>query len=312
MVRPPTLQHGRFTDLAAHVSDASLAPRARYAHLSSVTGHNLYIIGGQDYYNTWLDDICVFDLRAGRWVQRQPYNRHCGTYRSVAVSSPSRVRYPLDELPDALLGADHSDANPFGQPTCPDTPEATNARALVHLPYQDVEDPDSPSPPIDDDKPEGAEQHDSGRRPHGVGGSEIWVYSNYNVRTCGPRNAIFTLTRNPFLCTRACHPPSAASWDFPPLPPCAARPPISAGAFRNQIVIRARLRGLARVVHRREARAGGVDAKAGWVVCGARLERGDARGEEGMSNLSEPSKSPPSLLPPSIHQESVTPPLSRL
>ncbi|KAL1692896.1 hypothetical protein GGG16DRAFT_89620 [Schizophyllum commune] len=197
---------GGTSQTSAAPDDASLAPRARYAHLSSVTGHNLYIIGGQDYYNTWLDDICVFDLRAGRWVQRQPYNRHCGTYRSVAVSSPSRVRYPLDELPDALLGADHSDANPFGQPTCPDTPEATNARALVHLPYQDVEDPDSPSPPIDDDKPEGAEQHDSGRRPHGVGGSEIWVYSNYNVRTCGPRNAIFTLTRNPFLCTRACHP----------------------------------------------------------------------------------------------------------
>ncbi|TRM64047.1 hypothetical protein BD626DRAFT_493594 [Schizophyllum amplum] len=165
---------------SAAQDDLSLIPRARYAHLSSVTGRGLYIIGGQDYFNTWLDDICIFDLRTGCWVRRQAYGRHCGTYRSVAVSSPARVRYPLDELPDALLGADHSDANPFGPPACADTPEATNARALVHLPFEDMDDPDSPSPAPEDDKPEGAEQHDSGRRPRGVGGSEVWVYSNYN------------------------------------------------------------------------------------------------------------------------------------
>ncbi|KAG6897756.1 hypothetical protein C0992_011425 [Termitomyces sp. T32_za158] len=34
-----------------------LSPRARYAHLSSVSAGRLFIIGGQDFNNTWLDDF---------------------------------------------------------------------------------------------------------------------------------------------------------------------------------------------------------------------------------------------------------------
>ncbi|QRW00734.1 Rab9 effector protein with kelch motifs [Ceratobasidium sp. AG-Ba] len=74
--------------------NSDLAPRARYAHLSAVSANHLYIIGGQDMTNAWLDDIHVFDLVARTWVARVPYPRHCGTYRSVAVCAPERVVNP--------------------------------------------------------------------------------------------------------------------------------------------------------------------------------------------------------------------------
>ncbi|CAE7195732.1 unnamed protein product [Rhizoctonia solani] len=69
-------------------------PRARYAHLSAVSGDQLYVIGGQDMANAWLDDIHVFDLPSRTWISRVPYPRHCGTYRCVAVSAPERVVNP--------------------------------------------------------------------------------------------------------------------------------------------------------------------------------------------------------------------------
>ncbi|CAE6421168.1 unnamed protein product [Rhizoctonia solani] len=79
---------------AAGETFAGLIPRARYAHLSAVSGDQLYIIGGQDMANAWLDDIHVFDLPSRTWVARVPYPRHCGTYRSVAVCAPERVVNP--------------------------------------------------------------------------------------------------------------------------------------------------------------------------------------------------------------------------
>ncbi|KAG8761812.1 hypothetical protein FRC12_009316 [Ceratobasidium sp. 428] len=84
-VLDPTLAAGPRSDLT---------PRARYAHLSAVSANHLYIIGGQDMTNAWLDDIHVFDLVARTWVARVPYPRHCGTYRSVAVCAPERVVNP--------------------------------------------------------------------------------------------------------------------------------------------------------------------------------------------------------------------------
>src|SRR5258706_3944900 len=73
-------------------------PRARYAHLSSVTASKLFIIGGQDLSNVWLDDIHVYDLPTATWVMWRAYPRHGGTYRSVAVCAARRVRSPMDEL----------------------------------------------------------------------------------------------------------------------------------------------------------------------------------------------------------------------
>jgi hypothetical protein len=138
-------------------SDA-LTPRARYAHLSSVTADRLFIIGGQDFNNTWLDDVCVYNLRNKTWVQRRDYPRHCGTYRSVAVASHTSVRLPQEEIRNSQSS---STLGPPGQRFGPDAssqlppPEVTPTESLVHLPY---------SAPPSEDHP-----------------SDIYLYSNYNV-----------------------------------------------------------------------------------------------------------------------------------
>ncbi|KAG5341557.1 hypothetical protein C0989_009474 [Termitomyces sp. Mn162] len=133
-----------------------LIPRARYAHLSSVTSDQLFIIGGQDFNNTWLDDVCVYDLVNNAWVLRRDYPRHCGTYRSVAVSSHTTVRSPMEEV-RTLHSI--STLGPPGQRFGPDrnadpATEFTQSEVLTHLPYS--------VPP--------SEEHPC----------DIYLYSNYN------------------------------------------------------------------------------------------------------------------------------------
>ncbi|KAG6903254.1 hypothetical protein C0995_000149 [Termitomyces sp. Mi166 len=134
----------------------TLLPRARYAHLSSVTAGRLFIIGGQDFNNTWLDDVCVYDLVTNAWVLRRDYPRHCGTYRSVAVSSHTTVRFPMEEMRNSHSA---STLGPPGQRFGPDetadpATEFTPSEALTHLPYS--------APPT--------EEHPC----------DIYLYSNYN------------------------------------------------------------------------------------------------------------------------------------
>ena len=134
---------------------SSPLPKARYAHLSSVTGNCLFIIGGQDLQNVWLDDIYVYDLNLRTWVQKRDYPRHCGTYRSVAVSAEMRVRLPSEEMnkadmPTPVRSTFRNDLTP-GTPTTP-----TPRDAFVHLPY---------SAPPTEEYP-----------------TDIYLYSNYNVR----------------------------------------------------------------------------------------------------------------------------------
>lgn len=133
----------------------SLVPRARYAHLSSVTADRLFIIGGQDFFNTWLDDVCVYDLLGKAWVQRRDYPRHCGTYRSVAVSANLCVRIPQEER--------RPSTDAFGAPGSRFREEAgvapnhefTTPDSLQHQTYS--------APPT--------EEHPA----------DIFLYSNYNV-----------------------------------------------------------------------------------------------------------------------------------
>ena len=136
-------------------SPPDLIPKARYAHLSSVTSSRLFIIGGQDLSNVWLDDIYVFDLRTQTWTQRRDYPRHCGTYRSVAVCSNLIVRFPQEEIND---GSCVSELGPSGtrfsrNPST--TKEFTAQDALIHLPYSATPSDDHPS--------------------------DIYLFSNYNV-----------------------------------------------------------------------------------------------------------------------------------
>lgn len=147
-------------------------PRARYAHLSSVTANRLFVIGGQDFFNTWLDDICVYDLTSKTWVQKREYPRHCGTYRSVAVSSTSTVRIPRDDIQASHTS---STLGPSGTRLQVDkaTPltDVTPSNTLTHLPYT----------------AEPTDEHPN----------EIFLYSNYNVSV--PRYTFLTallLTRH--------------------------------------------------------------------------------------------------------------------
>jgi leucine-zipper-like transcriptional regulator 1 len=135
-------------------SPSSSIPKARYAHLSSVTANRLFVIGGQDLNNVWLDDVHVYDLQRAEWVVRRDYPRHCGTYRSVAVTGHKRVRLPQEERRNtAPLGPPgtrfntHANALP--------TPDVTQSDSLVHIPYS--ADPT-------DDYP-----------------CDIFLFSNYNV-----------------------------------------------------------------------------------------------------------------------------------
>jgi leucine-zipper-like transcriptional regulator 1 len=137
-----------------HVPD-SLIPKPRYAHLSSVTSDRLFVVGGQDLSNVWLDDIHVYDLIGKAWVQRRDYPRHCGTYRSVAVSAELCVRTAVDSQrsreslgpPGARFRLDNTQAA---------TADVTTPDKLIHLPYS--------TPPTEDEP------------------SDIYLYSNYNVR----------------------------------------------------------------------------------------------------------------------------------
>ncbi|KAL5524836.1 hypothetical protein ACEPAF_9982 [Sanghuangporus sanghuang] len=148
-------------------------PRARYAHLSSVSGSRLYIIGGQDLQNAWLDDICVYDLRAKRWASRKPYPRHAGTYRSVAVAAQLRVRDPAREnTGDRTAHTAESSLGPLGgrfnvEKRPPSSKgEYTPSENLVHLPYSTEATDESPN--------------------------EIFLYSNYNFTDVKRELEVFT------------------------------------------------------------------------------------------------------------------------
>lgn len=135
-------------------------PRARYAHLSSVTGNRLFIIGGQDLNNLWLDDVCVFDLESRAWVHRREYRRHSGTYRSVAVSANMRTRFPAEEMKSSAQKST-SLGPPGGRYKVDKRPssakgEYTPSEKLVHLPYSTEPSDEFPN--------------------------DIYLYSNYNVR----------------------------------------------------------------------------------------------------------------------------------
>ncbi|KAI1315255.1 hypothetical protein EDD11_001087 [Mortierella claussenii] len=62
------------------------APKPRYAHLSSISGNKLVVIGGQDIGNQYIEEINVLDLDGWQWVASMPFDKHCGSYRSIAVS----------------------------------------------------------------------------------------------------------------------------------------------------------------------------------------------------------------------------------
>ncbi|KZO97205.1 galactose oxidase [Calocera viscosa TUFC12733] len=125
------------TENAEHI------PLPRYAHLSSIAGDKLYIIGGHGPpKNDWLDNVHVYDLRHRMWVAKQECATHCGTYRSVAVCAHQRVMHPP-------TGSADKDMEGFGKRR-----GGTEKTSLQYPSYSEVPSADEPN--------------------------GIYVYSNYN------------------------------------------------------------------------------------------------------------------------------------
>ena len=127
-------------------------PKPRYAHLSSVSGDRLFIVGGQDLDSVWLDDVYIYYLSSRTWILKRGYSRHCGTYRSVAVSADLRVHLPQEEGRNTSPG--HG-APLFRAGKSPAPTSLTPRDTLIHLPYSTQPTDDFPN--------------------------EIFLYSNYNV-----------------------------------------------------------------------------------------------------------------------------------
>ncbi|KAF9090211.1 hypothetical protein BGX23_006162 [Mortierella sp. AD031] len=87
------------------------APKPRYAHLSSVSGNKLVIIGGQDINNQYIEEVSVLDLDSLQWVASMPFEKHCGSYRSIAVSGSGKGAF----MP--LIGSEVESLSPTLSPT---------------------------------------------------------------------------------------------------------------------------------------------------------------------------------------------------
>ncbi|KAG0288526.1 hypothetical protein BGZ96_007731 [Linnemannia gamsii] len=87
------------------------APKPRYAHLSSVSGNKLVIIGGQDINNQYIEEVSVLDLDSLQWIASMPFEKHCGSYRSIAVSGSGKGSF----MP--LIGGEAESQSPTPSPT---------------------------------------------------------------------------------------------------------------------------------------------------------------------------------------------------
>ncbi|KAI8319094.1 galactose oxidase, partial [Martensiomyces pterosporus] len=85
----------RWSDIAA-AADATNGgvsnPSPRYAHLATLFGSRLLVVGGQDLEEQYVEELNVFDLQTGRWVLRSPFPRAVGLYRSFISSVPDTGR----------------------------------------------------------------------------------------------------------------------------------------------------------------------------------------------------------------------------
>jgi hypothetical protein len=158
-VRFFNISTGRWTPSPSGLDQTpeNLVPKPRYAHLSSITANRLFVIGGQDLSNVWLDDIHIYDLLGKAWVQRRNCSRHCGTYRSIAVSSDKCIRLPQEER---LASKSPSKLGPPGTrfksgQTSPQSSNYTSSESLIHLPYS--------------------------AEPTEAYPNNVYLYSNYNV-----------------------------------------------------------------------------------------------------------------------------------
>ncbi|KAJ2417351.1 hypothetical protein GGI10_000277 [Coemansia sp. RSA 2530] len=97
--------------------EVAMGPSPRYAHLATLFGSRLLIVGGQDLDEQYVEELNVFDLASGRWVLKSAFPRAVGLYRSFVASvngstllysnysfaSVKRALYALSAPPDCTL-----------------------------------------------------------------------------------------------------------------------------------------------------------------------------------------------------------------
>ncbi|KAG0349264.1 hypothetical protein BG004_000044 [Podila humilis] len=94
------------------------SPKPRYAHLSSISGSKLVVVGGQDIANQYIEEINVLDLDSWQWITSMPFEKHCGSYRSIAVSgsgqgsSIPQIGSEVDQASSGQLSPTSSDGFP--------------------------------------------------------------------------------------------------------------------------------------------------------------------------------------------------------
>ncbi|KAF9335674.1 hypothetical protein BG006_010928 [Podila minutissima] len=94
------------------------SPKPRYAHLSSISGNKLVVVGGQDIANQYIEEINVLDLDSWQWVSSMPFEKHCGSYRSIAVSGSGQgstipqIGSEVDQASSGQLSPTSSDGFP--------------------------------------------------------------------------------------------------------------------------------------------------------------------------------------------------------
>ncbi|GAC72899.1 kelch repeat-containing proteins [Moesziomyces antarcticus T-34] len=166
----------------SHSSTDSLRPAPRYAHLSSLSGDTLSIVGGQNLANQYVESINLFSLSRNQWFGAQRFRKQCGSYRSLAVGAKSLYKngekakcYPRAK--DPLEAADANGAQqPSASPSTSSASAPPNANASPSKPAKVEQNPlpMSYTPAAEEPLP-------------------VYLYSNYNFTDVRRELEVLTL-----------------------------------------------------------------------------------------------------------------------
>ncbi|KAJ7244387.1 hypothetical protein B0H12DRAFT_807424 [Mycena haematopus] len=89
-----------------------MSPIPRHSHLSCVSLNQLFIIGGRDFCDEGLTDVCVYDLGKKEWIERHQYFPPVDVNHAFAATSQWHIQTPV---PDAHLSG-NTDGGPRAMP----------------------------------------------------------------------------------------------------------------------------------------------------------------------------------------------------
>jgi leucine-zipper-like transcriptional regulator 1 len=157
--------------LNAGFADLVETPRPRHSHLSIISSDCLFVVGGEESNNTWLDDIHVYDLTEHAWIQAWRFPRPSGTYLNVVACAEHYVHLSNDGLP-GNIGSPQWTPSLISGRTSPASslPSPLTIGSVTYL--DNGADVSISSPPCH--LPYSAEPSDEFP-------CDIYMYSNYNV-----------------------------------------------------------------------------------------------------------------------------------